>query len=260
MAFFEMKYYSEALGMGVSVNVILPENTSTMIGMETKSEKNFKTVYLFHGLSDDHSIWHRRTSIERYAAAHGVAVVMPCAGRSWYTDTAYGAKYLTFVTKELPCVCQNFFRGMSDRREDNFVAGLSMGGYGAVKAALTAPETFCGCAALSGAFDIAELSRDLIAGEWKTVFGLDLNSPDDLKGSKHDVYALVRKNKQEGKPFPKLYVWCGKQDFLFEHTKRFIDVLNEQDIPHCYEETDGDHSWICWDMKIQNALDFLLSE
>jgi len=260
MAFFEMKYYSDALGTGVSVNVVLPENATSMIGMEAKSGKTFKTVYLFHGLSDDHSIWHRRTSIERYATEMGVAVVMPNAGRSWYTDTAYGARYFTFVTEELPRICRSFFRGMTDQREDNFVAGLSMGGYGAVKAALSCPEKFGGCAALSGAYDVAELSNSIIAGEWKSIFGWDLSSPEEIRGSKHDVYALARKNKEEGKPFPKLYMWCGQQDFLLEHSRRLHSLLDELKVEHIYEETAGSHAWKCWDDKIQTALRFLLSK
>ena len=130
MAFFEMKYHSDALKIGVSVNVILPEKAKTLIGMTANgaSATTYKTLYLLHGLSDDHSIWMRRTSIERYASDYGIAVVMPSVGRSWYTDTPSGAKYLTFVTEELPRVCQSYFRGMSDKREDNMVAGLSMGG------------------------------------------------------------------------------------------------------------------------------------
>ena len=132
MAFLELHYHSDALGIGVTVNVILPEKAKTLIGMNAEGGDNYKTLYLFHGLSDDQSIWMRRTSIERYAADYGIAVVMPSVNRSWYTDTVYKAKYFTFVTEELPRVCRSYFRGMSDKREDTLVAGLSMGGYGAV--------------------------------------------------------------------------------------------------------------------------------
>jgi S-formylglutathione hydrolase FrmB len=76
MAFFEMKYHSDALGIGVSVNVIIPERAKSLIGMKSDGQSTYKTLYLLHGLSDDHSIWMRRTSIERYAAEHGIAVVM----------------------------------------------------------------------------------------------------------------------------------------------------------------------------------------
>ncbi len=260
MAFLELRFYSECLQTGVSVNVVLPENARTMIGMEAKSEGTFKTIYLLHGLSDDHTIWHRRTSIERYATELGMAVVMPNGGRSWYTDTTYGANYLSFITEELPRICRSFFRGMTDKREDNFIGGLSMGGYGAVKAALTCPETFGGCIALSGAYDVAELSKTLIAGEWKSIFGNDLQSTQDIYGTKHDVYALARKNKEEGKPFPKLYMWCGAQDFLLEHNRRLTNLLTELQVEHIYEETPGSHTWDAWDCKIQNGIKYLLSK
>ena len=101
MAFFEMRYHSDALKQGVSVNVIIPESAKTLIGMQASGEGSYKTLYLLHGLSDDHTIWMRRTSIERYAAEHGIAVVMPAVTRSWYTDTAYGAM---MYYKDLPPV------------------------------------------------------------------------------------------------------------------------------------------------------------
>ena len=142
MAFLELHYHSDALRIGVTVNVILPEKAKTVIGIKADGGETYKTLYLFHGLSDDHSIWMRRTSIERYAADHGIAVVMPSVNRCWYTDTAYGANYFTFVTEELPNVCRSYFRGMSDRREDNLVAGLSMGGRESLYIGLSMPETF----------------------------------------------------------------------------------------------------------------------
>ena len=110
-----MKYHSDALRIGVSVNVILPEQAKTAIGIDSKAENTYKTLYLLHGLSDDHSIWMRRTSIERYATECGIAVVMPAVTRSWYTDTADNAAYFTFVAEELPRVCRGFFRGISEQ-------------------------------------------------------------------------------------------------------------------------------------------------
>jgi len=222
MAFLDMKFYSESLKRCVSVYVILPEKTKTMIGMDGVATESYKTLWLLHGLSDDHSIWLRRTSIERYAAERGIAVVMPCVDRSWYTDTAYGAKYFTFITEELPRICRNYFRGMSAAREDNLIAGLSMGGYGAVKAALTCPDRFGACASLSGALDIASFGgRDDLKDEWRGIFGFGLNEASELRGTRHDLFALAQKSKQEELPLPKLYMWCGTEDFLLEHNRGF---------------------------------------
>lgn len=250
MAFFEMSYQSDALRMGVTVNVVLPEGA--------KHGETYKTLYLLHGLSDDHTTWMRRTAIERYAGDREIAVVMPGVGRSWYTDTATGAKYLTFVAKELPAVCRGFFRGMSDRREDNLIAGLSMGGYGAFKAALTYPESFGGAASLSGTLDIADLSRSRPMDEWRGIFGFDMQSHGELKGTQHDLFYLADKCREQSKPFPAMYIWCGEQDRGHEYSERFSRMLTERGIAHLYESSEGDHSWPWWDKHIQNALDYLL--
>ena len=140
--------------------------------------------------------------------------------------------------------------------EDNYVAGLSMGGYGAVKIALTYPDKFCGCATLSGALDITRKNRPIDLQAWRAIFGFDLKSGDDLAGTKHDVYALVDKNHAAGIPFPKLFVWCGTEDGLIANNRRFRDQLNALGIAHSYSESEGDHSWKWWDLHIQDVLEF----
>lgn len=254
----ELKIHSDALGRGVSVNVIIPQNASTMIGMNTGAAETYKTLWLLHGLSDDHTAWCRRTSIERYAADLGIAVVMPCVDRSWYTDTVYGAKYFTFVTEELPAICRAMFRGMSDKREDNFIGGLSMGGYGAMKASLTYPERYFGCIALSGAFDIEYMARVLVPDEWKYIFGL--NDPSELAGTHHDVFHLARKAVENGVTLPKIYMWCGHSDFIHDSSEKMDAVLCEAGIDHVYEKSEGDHSWGYWDKYIRHGIDFVLGE
>ncbi len=254
MAFFQMNYHSDAVGMGVTVNVVLPESAKTLIGMTANgADGAYKTLYLLHGLSDDHSIWERRTSIERYAADRGIAVVMPTVGRSWYTDTAYGPKYLTFVAEELPSVCRGFFRGMSDKREDNFVAGLSMGGYGAVKAALTYPAAFGAFASLSGALDIAHRNGPL-SEEWKGIFGYGLRDHSELIDTKHNLFRLAADFAKTGYSFPKAYLWCGTEDHLIGDNRRFRDHLASLGYAFTYEESEGNHSWKWWDLHVQDAL------
>ena len=120
-------------------------------------------LYLLHGLSDDDTIWLRRTSIERYVAPLGLAVVMPQVHRSFYTDEAHGNRYWTFLSEELPELVHHFFR-LSRRREDTFVAGLSMGGYGALKWALREPERFAAAASMSAAADVAGMQAH---GDWR---------------------------------------------------------------------------------------------
>ena len=136
MALIDLKFYSQMLGMQTEAYIIVPQRSTVgEIGIDGKKDnKEYKTLYLLHGLSDDHSIWLRRTSIERYAADYGICVVMPCGGKSFYTDMKYGMKYFSYITEELPCVVEEFLK-VSNKREDRCIAGLSMGGYGALKAA-----------------------------------------------------------------------------------------------------------------------------
>ena len=259
MATLEFQFHSKALKRVTTVNVILPEVHKTADGIGNPGG-TYKTLYLLHGLSGDHTNWMRKTSIERYANEYGIAVVMPNAGRSWYTDTACGENYLTFVAEELPQVCRSYFAGMSDKREDNCVAGLSMGGYGALKIALTYPDRFCGCVTLSGALDITRENRPRDLVEWRALFGYDLQDFAELNGTKHDVYGLVDKNHKEGIPFPKLFIWCGTEDGLIHNNRRLRDQLVALGIDHCYKESEGNHSWKWWDLHIQDGLQFLYGE
>lgn len=260
MAFLELTFHSNALQKNVPVSILLPENRKKA-GPSGAPEGTYKTLYLLHGLAGCHSDWIRKTAIERYADKHGIAVVMPGVDRSWYTDTAYGLNYFTFVAQELPAVCRSYFKGMTDRREDNLIAGISMGGYGAMKVALTYPECYCGCASLSGALDITRRGgRPYSLPEWQSIFGFTMETPEELEGSQHDVFALAKQNKQKQAQFPKLYLWCGTEDKLIEYNRRFHTHLTDLNIDHCYEESDGDHTWDHWDKHFPTALRYILDK
>ncbi|MCQ2433040.1 MAG: esterase family protein [Clostridia bacterium] len=253
MAFFEVKFFSDVLGMCMSMNVVAPQKTRGNIGVSEGSfGEHYPTLYLLHGMSDDHTTWMRRTSIERYAEEHGIAVVMPTTYLGWYTDMAFGFAYRTFIGEELPKICRSFFPGMSDKREDNYISGNSMGGYGTLALALTYPETFSVAAPLSAAFDPKHLhDRD------KTYF-TDIFGPlDEFDGSKNDLYSLAVKVKESGKPLPNIFQWCGEKDFLIEDNRRMQAHLRNLGYNITYSETDGNHSWGYWDREIQNVLRYI---
>ena len=199
----------------------------------------------------------RFTSIERYASKHGIAVVMPDGGRCWYSDTAYGMKYLTFITEELPKVFRSFFKGASERREDNFIAGLSMGGYGALKAALTFPEKYFAVVSLSGALDITRRGRAYDLSEWQSIFGFEIEDAIELENSEHDLFALLEKCLKDAKEIPSPYIWCGTEDTLLPVNEKFSEKLSENNISHYFAKSEGDHSWKWWDMHIEKALDYI---
>ena len=147
MALIHVNFFSEALGMCASCDVILPQRATRQIGMAAAARGDKHPVlWLLHGASDDQTIWQRRTSIERYAAPLGLAVVMPAVSLSSYADMAHGGKYYTYIAKELPEIMRSMFP-LSEKREDNFIAGLSMGGHGCMKIGLANPENYAaiGC-------------------------------------------------------------------------------------------------------------------
>lgn len=249
MALLQVKFFSNVLGKCVSMEVCLPQTTNGQIGMEGKAETTFPTLYLLHGMSDDETIWERRTSIERYATAKGIAVVMPTTELGWYTDMECGyQKYYTFVAKELPAVCRGFFRGMSDKREDTWIAGLSMGGYGALKIALNESETFGKAAGLSGAYDICKYPE---TPYWQSIFG-----EGDVR-VKHTIRTAIEKLIAENRPKPDLYICCGTEDGLLSASRDTKALLEENGFDVTYSESSGCHSWEFWDREIQPILKWM---
>jgi S-formylglutathione hydrolase FrmB len=263
MALAHVDFFSEVLGLCCQADVIVPQKLQG-IGQEgTSREGDAPVLWLLHGASDDHTIWQRRTSIERYVAPLGLAVVMPAVQLSFYTNMKYGGRYFDYVTAELPEIMRDFFH-FSARREDNFIAGLSMGGYGAFKAALTKPEQYAAAASLSGALDIDALVHQRPKGPaprrnpqeanfMKLIFG-DLRA---IKGSEHDLFHLLEKDVAEGAELPKLYVTCGTEDFLYPNNLAFRDLAQRLGIDLTYFEEPGVHEWGFWDRNIQKVLDWL---
>ena len=261
MALLNFDFFSNVLGMGMQASIILPESTIGQIGMEGISSSTYPTLYLLHGMSDDHTTWIRRTSIERYVSSRNIAVVMPSTHLGWYTDTTYGMKYFTYLTCELPEICQHFFKGMSDRREDTYIAGLSMGGYGALKAALTFPEKYASAASLSGAVDLTSAIQassqilaksESMASYWTGLFG----NISQIQGSNHDLFYLAEICAQAEKK-PRIFQWCGTEDPLLDSNRKMKNKLSELEYDLTYSESYGEHSWLYWDQQIQNVLSWL---
>jgi putative tributyrin esterase len=243
-------FFSEALQVSTAMTVLLPQATHGQIGLTgVASEEPPPVLYLLHGLSDDETIWTRRTSIERYAAERGLAVVMPRAGRSFYSDERHGAAYWTFLSEELPRVVGAFFR-VSQRRQDTFVAGLSMGGYGALKWALRHPDRFAAAASLSGSLDVTGDSTaygEIVPHVWEG---------GARPGSDDDLFALIE--RADLAEVPHLFVACGTSDELLDANKRFVARATELEVVvHADIDRPGDHDWAYWDARIQDVLAWL---
>ena len=253
MALMNLKFFSESLGMQTEVYVVIPQKSSVgEIGINSKKDDDkYKCLYLLHGLSDDHSIWLRRTSIERYAQEYGICVVMPCGARSFYTDLKYGEKYYTYIAKELPRIIREFLN-VSEKREDIFIAGLSMGGYGALKIALRECGSFAAAAGLSSVADIEQRAKN-----WGTLFkqiwGEKIEIPPEDR-----LFDLARMmNERTDKP--RIYMAVGTEDFLYDDNQKLRELFNKLNYDFTYKESKGSHSWVFWDQYIQDVLKWMFA-
>jgi S-formylglutathione hydrolase FrmB len=208
-------------------------------------------LYLLHGLSDDHSAWLRYTSVERYAAAAGLAVVMPAVNRSFYANERTGGRYWDFIAEELPEIVGNFFRISRDPAQ-TFVAGLSMGGYGAMKLALSHPERFAAAATLSGALDLDELSsRPERIELFERIFGDSI--PDDA-----NVFTLLE--NADAATLPRIHVSTGTEDApgLVKGNRRFVAALEAKGADVTSDFRPGEHVWSLWDTLLPEVIDWML--
>lgn len=239
MSFLELRYFSHALGMQTACNAIVP--APAVPGP-------YHVMFLLHGLSDDHTIWGRRTSIERYVDGIPLIVVMPNGGRGWYCDAEQGSAYFTAIAEELPLLVEHLL----PTKTPWCVTGLSMGGYGALKLALSNPTRFVSAVSHSGAlgFGHSKVNHDgnALPAEFTRILGADpADGPNDLYRLAADLRPAQR---------PNIRIDCGTDDFLLESNRAYTTFLKEIGFPHEYEEFAGDHTWEYWDLHVQEAIAF----
>lgn len=231
MALMQIHYFSQALVKMSGMIVAQPDTTGP-----------FRVVYLLHGLSDDYTVWHRRTSIERYADETGLMIVMPDGGRGFYCDQPYGA-YEAHILETVAYIDRTF-RTIDDPGARG-IGGLSMGGYGAMKLGLKYPERFGSVVSHSGAVDLVNLQdRDIM----QQIFFAPVREDDDC-------FALAARPGRK----PALRFDCGTEDFLLEGNRAFRDHLVRLGVPHAYVEFPGGHTWDYWDVHVREALAFHLA-
>jgi putative tributyrin esterase len=242
VAFCELKYHSKALGKATAADILLPQN----------QQGPFAVFYLLHGLSDDHTIWQRRTSIERYVADLPLMVVMPDGGRGFYCDAREGMAWETALVRDLVEYVDQMFRTKASR-EGRCIGGLSMGGYGAAKLALKYPDLFCSANSHSGALAFAHRPivpnpEQPLAAEWVCIVG------EHPEGGPDDIFALAERLDPARRPA--LRIDCGTEDFLLEDNRACHAHLEQLGFPHEYEEPPGAHVWSYWDQHVQTAIAF----
>lgn len=248
MAFLNCDLFSKTLEMSTTLSVILPND------VQQRPEGGFPVAYLLHGHTENHTVWFRNTNIDRYAAERGIAIVMPEVQRSFYFDMAYGLRYFSYITEELPKQCAEMF-GLSARREDTFVGGLSMGGYGALKCALRRPDVYAGCCSLSGAVDIKMLAAANQQGYEGEIIGIAGNPP--MVADRDDLFQLSEQvSKMQPHEQPKFMMSCGTEDMFFNDNKRLREKMSSDGLSVKFIETPGIHEWALWEKMCTAMLDF----
>lgn len=246
MAHIRCDFRSEVLDMITSMTVILPEGVKL---------SDVPVVYLFHGYADNCTGWSRYTSVERYARRYNAALVIPEVQHSYYTDMKFGLNYFEFVHDELPEICRQFF-SLSAVPELNYVMGLSMGGYAALKCTLNTPERYAGCAAFSAVTEmperVAEETCPRRKEEYEAMFGLERAVPECC-----DLTALI--NKADVRKLPRFYTAVGEQDDLFAQNTRLAELLKEKGADILYEHWEGVHNWDFWDPAVLRAFEHMFS-
>ncbi len=266
MAFMQVQFFSEMLHMAVSADVIIPQAVTKEIGQASRESQKGEhpVLWLLHGATDDHTTWQRRTSIERYAASLGLAVAMPAAHLSSYTDMAHGGAFYHYIAEELPEIMRGFFP-LSAKREDNFIAGNSMGGYGALKIGVNYPDRYeavgCFSSAANRGRPLANNSGLFDEETWNMRNYMQYGGRD-FAGTYEDTFFMARKNK-DLPVLPRIFHTCGKDDFLIDQareTRDFFMGLEGNPYRYVYEEHEGVHGWDYWDEHIRDFLDFLKLE
>jgi S-formylglutathione hydrolase FrmB len=248
MALIRLDHTPETVNLNLPLYIILPDPA----GLLGEPLQNRKVLYLLHGLSEDGSSWQRYSSIETVAAAYGLVVVMPSVGRSFYTDLPNGQRYFSYLTEELPQYLAGVFT-MVPSRENTLIAGVSMGGYGAFKAAFTYPERFAAAASFSGFLSLEFLRlypNDPRREEFSHLFG-DL---EKLPGSLHDPAGWFEQAAADPSRLPRLFMACGSQDDLYPINRSAYNALQDLGIPVDYHEEDARHDWFFWDAQIRRFL------
>lgn len=260
MAIIQADFFSKVLMRRVPIMAVLPTDRVVQDEYEEIPPKGYKTMYLLHGITDNDTDWLTGTRIKLWATERNMAVIMPSGDNSFYIDTPSGSDYGEYIGRELVEQTRRMFP-LSRIREDTFLAGQSMGGFGAIRNGLKYHNTFGSIIALSAALHIFEPGYNHSAQDSPKTLGPfgDINKASvSDKNPRVLVQELVRKRKEDPSTLiPRIYMDCGRQDFLHAANMTFLQYLKENDMDVTYQDDNGIHGWDYWDKRMPYALDWL---
>ena len=234
-------------GMTVGCNLILPRDYAT-------SARRYPVLYLLHGYTDHYPAWVSYTQLTQYARGYDQIIVMPEGDNSFYTNSASDPNlaWEDFLILDLIPYVDSHYRTVASR-SGRAIAGLSMGGYGAMKLGLKYPQMFSAVASLSGAVAAARWrQRPLDDAEFNKLIDGVFGPADNPARAANDPFELVKKVPADARP--QIYLSIGSEDFLLEENREFVRLLTQLKIPYEYREIPGKHEWPVWDQQIQVVL------
>jgi putative tributyrin esterase len=239
-----VKFQSKLVNATLPYNVILPPD------YDAAKTARYPVLYLLHGLTGHYTDWVGRTNIADYAVHYRIIVVTPEGNDSWYIEN-----YETYILLELIPDVQQRYRTI-EARDGRAIAGLSMGGYGAIKFGLKSPQTFAFAASMSGAFGMTRFTDEQVPASWRE--SLKLFGPAGSQTRKaNDLFELIGNvPASQITSLPYFYFDCGTEDspLIFPYNRQLADMMVDRKIPHEYRELPGDHSWAYWDRQVQEIL------
>lgn len=252
-AFETIQFQSKLIGKMLPYNVILPRD------YQASPRTRYPVLYLLHGFGGHYSDWVTRTNLADYAADYRLIVVTPEGNDGWYTDSAGTAtdKYESYILQELIPDVDKRFRTIQTRYARG-IAGLSMGGYGALKFGLKYPDRFIFAASLSGATATATWTDEDLKGSpaiRDSVFSVFGPVGSELR-TRNDIFAIARgltAARVAGLPY--IYLDCGTEDILIDMNQKLAALLREKKIAHEYRELPGNHNWEYWDRQVGEVLE-----
>lgn len=250
MALIRIDHVPETIQLSLPLYLVVPDPGD----LSQKSLAERPVLFLLHGLSEDGSAWMRMSQIEALAEKRGLVVVAPSCGRSFYTDLQNGQSWFRYLTEELPAWLKSLFH-LTLERERTFIAGSSMGGYGAIKAALLRPDQYGAAASFSGVLSMDIIHHNLDDPrrvEFEQLFG-DLNK---LPGSQHDP--LIWLKQADSAQMPRLMVSCGTEDELYPLSRQFLAASHAAGVAVTWHDEPGRHDWLFWNRQLSRFLDFAL--
>jgi putative tributyrin esterase len=250
----EESFQSQALGRSMKYRVLVPQDYDA-------ADRRYPVLYLLHGLTGDYKDWTTRTNLAEYTRTMALIVVMPDGENQWYTNAAEGnARFEDYITTDLPADVVQKYRTVNSRY-GRAIAGLSMGGYGALKIALRRPAQFAVTGSFSAAFAVTregELEKAIGGGVEAERMGKIFGPSGSDTRKQNDVFALAAAMKPAASPY--VYIDCGTADGLIASNREVVAALQKAGVAYEYHEIAGGHSWDYWDRRVREFLPILMKK